>query len=122
MENWITIFLIALLVVGLIVGLSALCAVVLLSAGKRFRQKQVSEDTRKVQSCLPGTDCGACGYQTCSLFAEEVAWQMERLPDCPHLSQEKRAEIKSFLAAHDAQLRARIDACQEADKDAFFDR
>lgn len=112
MENWINIFLIALLAVGMIVGLSALCAVALLGAGKRYHQKQVAAVAEKVLCCLPHTDCGACGYQTCALFAEEVAWQAERLPQCPYLSQQKRTEIEELLAECDAQLQAR----READK------
>ena len=113
MDNWIAILLVALLSVGIIVGLSTLCAVTLLGAGKRYRQKRAEEDSKKILRCLPGTDCGACGYPSCGAFATEVAWQAERLPNCPHLSPEKRDEINEILAEFETLIHQRQEAAKD---------
>lgn len=114
MENWITIILICLFCTAAIVGLAALWGVALLGSAKRYRQKQAAQDAKKIEKWLPGTDCGDCSCQTCKCFAEEVAWQAERLPECPHLSDENRAQIEALLTENEALHRAR----QETDKRA----
>ena len=58
----------ALLVGGMGLVFGALLAIV----GQIFR---VEEDPRKaeVRACLPGANCGGCGYAGCDAYAEQVA-------------------------------------------------
>lgn len=61
--------LIALLVVGL-VGLIA--AILLVIAAVCFKV-EVDETFTKVRECLPGANCGACGFAGCDAYAEALA-------------------------------------------------
>ena len=45
-------------VIGLIIGIA------LVAAGKKF-YVAVDEKAIAVRECLPGNNCGACGYNTC---------------------------------------------------------
>ncbi|MDH7499021.1 MAG: acetyl-CoA decarbonylase/synthase complex subunit gamma [candidate division NC10 bacterium] len=42
---------------------------------------------------LPKTNCGDCGFPTCMAFAMQVAAKQKALTDCPHLSEEAKAEF-----------------------------
>lgn len=61
--------LIAALVVG---GIGALCAVMLIAASKFFAVKE-NEKVAKIRECLPGANCGACGYAGCDGYAKALA-------------------------------------------------
>lgn len=53
-------------VVGLIAG-------VLLAVASHFFAVPENETAVKVRECLPGANCGACGYAGCDAYAEAVA-------------------------------------------------
>ncbi|MDL2235747.1 RnfABCDGE type electron transport complex subunit B [Christensenellaceae bacterium OttesenSCG-928-L17] len=59
------------LALGVLAVLGILFGGMLTVAGKKF---EVEEDERvgKVRACLPGANCGACGYVGCDQFAEAV--------------------------------------------------
>ena len=42
---------------------------------------------------LPKTNCGDCGFPTCMAFAMQVAAKQKALTDCPHLSDDAKAEF-----------------------------
>ena len=42
---------------------------------------------------LPKTNCKDCGFPTCLAFAMQVAAKQKALTDCPHLSEEAKAEF-----------------------------
>ena len=56
----------AVTVIGLV------CAVLLVVAGK-FMAVPVDEKFEKVRACLPGANCGACGYAGCDGYASALA-------------------------------------------------
>ena len=55
-----------------VVGIGAVCAAVLVVASKLFG---VEEDERvaKIRECLPGANCGACGYVGCDDYAKALS-------------------------------------------------
>ncbi len=57
---------------GIVAGIGALCAVVLVFASKFFAV-EVDETFTKVRECLPGANCGACGYAGCDGYAQALA-------------------------------------------------
>ena len=61
--------LMAALVVG---GIGALCAVMLIAASKFFAVEE-NETVTKLRECLPGANCGACGYAGCEGYAKALA-------------------------------------------------
>lgn len=54
------------------------CGLVLAYAAKRFAVK-IDPKIEAVRACLPGANCGACGYAGCESYAEAVV----TIPDCP---------------------------------------
>ena len=65
MDNMILVAVTSVTVIG------AVCAAVLCAASKAMYVK-VDERLAKVQDCLPGANCGACGYPGCSSYAEAL--------------------------------------------------
>ena len=58
--------------VGILFGISLVCAVVLTLANKFFGVKE-DETAVAIRDCLPGANCGACGYSGCDGYAKALA-------------------------------------------------
>ncbi len=61
--------LLAFLIVG---GLGLVCAVLLVVAAHFFRVEE-EQLTKDIRECLPGANCGACGYTGCDGYAKALA-------------------------------------------------
>jgi Na+-translocating ferredoxin:NAD+ oxidoreductase subunit B len=59
-------------------GFGIICGVALAYAAKRFAVK-VDPKIEAVRACLPGANCGACGFAGCEGYAEAVVTD----PNCP---------------------------------------
>ncbi|MBI4964803.1 MAG: Fe-S cluster domain-containing protein [Desulfomonile tiedjei] len=59
-------------------GFGIICGVALAYAAKRFAV-QVDPKIEAVRACLPGANCGACGFAGCEGYAEAVVTD----PSCP---------------------------------------
>ena len=57
----------------LIVGGIGLVLGIILSLASKFFAVPNDERTEKIRECLPGVNCGACGYSGCDGFAEALA-------------------------------------------------
>ena len=58
--------------VGLLFGIALVCAVVLTVTDKIFGVKE-DEKAVAIRDCLPGANCGACGYSGCDSYAKALA-------------------------------------------------
>ena len=58
--------------VGILFGISLVCAAVLTLANKFFGVKE-DETAVAIRECLPGANCGACGYSGCDGYAKALA-------------------------------------------------
>ena len=47
---------------------------------------------------LPRTNCGDCAFPTCMAFAMQVAAKQKAITDCPHLSEDAKAELMGASA------------------------
>ncbi len=61
--------------VGLVAG-------ILLALAAHFLSVPENETTKKVRECLPGINCGACGYNGCDEYAKAVAENGEKTNLC----------------------------------------
>ena len=61
------------LIALLVVGAVALVAGVLLALISHFFSVPADEKVKAVRACLPGVNCGACGYKGCDDYAVAVA-------------------------------------------------
>lgn len=57
----------------LVVAVVGLIAGILLAVASHFFAVPEDETAVKVRECLPGANCGACGYAGCDAYAEAVA-------------------------------------------------
>ena len=60
-----------------VVVIGAVCAIMLVLASKFFAVEE-NEMTQKVRDCLPGANCGACGYAGCDGYAKAMAEDREK--------------------------------------------
>lgn len=58
--------------VGILFAISVLCAILLTLANKYFAVKE-DETAIAIRDCLPGANCGACGYSGCDGYAKALA-------------------------------------------------
>ncbi len=71
----------AILIASLIVlGIGLLCAVMLVLAAKFFAVEE-NETVGRIRECLPGANCGACGYAGCDGYAKALAEEEGIAPD-----------------------------------------
>ena len=59
--------------IGLIAG-------IILTLASHFMAIKVDEKVVKVRECLPGANCGACGYAGCDEYAEKVVGGFAKPP------------------------------------------
>ena len=58
--------------IGILIGIAIVCAVLLTVADKYFGVKE-DETALAIRDCLPGANCGACGYSGCDGYAKALA-------------------------------------------------
>ncbi len=58
--------------IGLVAGVGLVCAV-LLTVAAHFMSVPVNEKEIAVRACLPGANCGACGFTGCDGYAHALA-------------------------------------------------
>ena len=56
----------------IVAGVGVFCAALLVVAS-HFMSVPVDEKEIKVRECLPGANCGACGYTGCDGYAKALA-------------------------------------------------
>lgn len=57
---------------GILLGISIVCAIILVVA-LHFMHVPEDETAKKIRACLPGVNCGACGFTGCDGYAEALA-------------------------------------------------
>ena len=58
--------------VSAVTGIGLLCAVVLVAAS-HFMRVPTDERAQKIRECLPGANCGACGFAGCDQYAKALS-------------------------------------------------
>lgn len=61
-----------LIAVGVLVAIGLICALILVIAAKFFAVR-VDEKEQNIRACLPGANCGACGFTGCDGYAKALA-------------------------------------------------
>ena len=61
-----------LIAAGVLLGIGLLCGI-LLVLSDRFFHVEEDETFTKLRACLPGANCGACGYSGCDGYAKALA-------------------------------------------------
>lgn len=77
-------------VVGLLIGIA------LVATGKKF-YVEVDEREAAVRECLPGNNCGGCGYAGCDAVAAAIVKKEARLNACPVCSADAIEKIGKIM-------------------------
>ena len=86
------------LIILIALGIAAMIFVTIavISAIVKKRKENI-EDVELIVSLLPNVNCGACGREYCSKFAEDIAAGKAKAEDCPLVSFEARAKIDGVI-------------------------
>ena len=82
-----------------IISLSAIglvCAAVITIATK-LMFVEVDARVKKISTCLPGANCGACGYSSCDAYAEALVWEKAATNLCLPAGESGLEAINSIL-------------------------
>ncbi len=94
-------------VLGVIMG-------ALLAAATKLFRVEVDEKAEAISACLPGANCGGCGYAGCAALAEAVAKGEAKVNACTVGGSEvasKIAEIMGVEAGEAVRMRAQVICC-----------
>ena len=96
--------------VAIFIGLGVLTGALLAAASRIFAVEK-NETAEKVLECLPGANCGGCGFSGCSALAEAIAKGEAKVNSCPVGGAEvagKVAAIMGVEAAPTVRMRAQV--------------
>ena len=96
--------------VRIFIGLGVIMGALLAVASRVFA---VEKDERavKISECLPGANCGGCGYTGCAALAEAIAKGEAKVTQCSvggAETAEKIAAIMGVEAGHIVRMRAQV--------------
>ncbi|MBR6765247.1 MAG: RnfABCDGE type electron transport complex subunit B [Clostridia bacterium] len=96
MEILIAVIIVA--VIGIIIGIG-------LSVASAFFAVPVDEREEKVRECLPGANCGACGFSGCDAYAQAIAkGETENLSLCLPGGNDTAQEIGKIMGKEAAKV------------------
>lgn len=124
MNPILVILLIVVFFVAFVLVVALLNSVILLSAGRSYTQKQRKREVEAVRSCLPGTDCGDCGCESCAAFAERLENEAG-LDACPHWMEEQKAAALAVMQGRREdmdRISRRANEARQKDKKSILRR
>jgi electron transport complex protein RnfB len=83
----------------LVSATGALIGVFLGIAAKKF-EVEVDENEQRVRECLPGNNCGACGYAGCDNLAQAIAQGKAKANACPVANDKAYEEIAQIMGTN----------------------
>ena len=108
--NGILIAVITVAAIGLVAG-------IILTLASHFMAVKVDETVAKIRECLPGANCGACGYAGCDEYAQKVAGGYAKLTLCIPGGQKAAADMAAVMgveAGQVKQMRGMVRCCGTA--------
>ena len=96
--------------VAIFIGLGILTGTLLAVASRVFAVPK-NELAEQIVECLPGANCGGCGYSGCAALSEAIANGEAKVNSCPVGGAEvaaKVAEIMGVEAAPTVRMRAQV--------------
>ncbi len=94
--------------VAVFLGLGVLTGVLLAVAARAFTVPK-NETAEKITECLPGANCGGCGYSGCAALADAIAGGEARVSACTVGGPEVAAKIAAIMGV-EAQPAVRMRA------------
>lgn len=118
---------ISILIAILVVAALGLLSGILLTLASHFLQVKEDERVKKLRECLPGVNCGACGYTGCDDYARALAEENVKTNLCVPGADGVAADIAEILgvSAEDVAERVAVvhcnGTCDVTDKKSVYD-
>lgn len=80
-----------------VVGCTGLLIGIMLGVAGKFLAVPVDEREAAVRECLPGNNCGGCGFPGCDGLAKAIACEEAPVGQCPVASAEAKAKIGKIM-------------------------
>ncbi len=90
--------------------ISGVLGIILAVSAKVFAVK-TDERIEKINECLPGANCGGCGYTGCAALAQAIVEGKAEVNACNSVSEEALAQIGEIMgvrAEHGKRFRAQV--------------
>lgn len=111
---------------AIVTAVGLVCAVMLAIASKVFEVK-TNPKTLKIRDCLPGANCGACGYAGCDGYAKALAdGEEERVTLCTPGAAKAAADIADILGVAASEVTRKValvhcnGTCDNTEKKADY--
>ncbi len=111
---------------AVVTAIGLLCAVMLAIASKVFEVK-TNPKTESIRACLPGANCGACGYAGCDGYANALAEEIETNTTlCTPGAAKVAADIADVLGVAPAEVTRKValvhcnGSCDNTEKKVEF--
>jgi len=78
---------------------------IILTLASHFMAVKVDETVVKVRGCLPGANCGACGYAGCDEYAEKVAGGFAKTTLCVPGGQKAASDVAAVLGVEAGEVK-----------------
>lgn len=115
-----------LIATGIVAGIGFICAVILTVASKIFEVK-TNPKTEQIRACLPGANCGACGYAGCDGYANALAEELETNTTlCTPGAAKVAADVANILGVAASEVTKKValvhcnGTCDNAEKKAEY--
>lgn len=100
MGIWVYILILIVGVAAFILIMTVLSNLVITWAASRYSSKTLNTTIAELETLLPGKNCGACGCESCTEYAQAV-FRLQKDTDCcvegdPELSQKLNAVMDKF--------------------------
>ena len=92
---WTYIILFVLVIAGGALLIGWLNSLLIAGVASRYYEKTHKSYVEEIAALLPGKNCGQCGYESCSAYAEAVLHTMAPEDACPYAAQEAAAEMEA---------------------------
>lgn len=115
-----------LIATAFVTAIGLLCAILLVIVSVIFEVK-VNPKTEQIRSCLPGANCGACGYAGCDGYANVLAENLEANTSlCTPGAAKVAADIADILGVTASEVTKKVatvhcnGTCENTDKKADY--
>ena len=90
-----------------LVALGVLVGAALVFAGKKFRV-ETDERVSRIRECLPGNNCGACGYAGCDAMADAIVKGEAPVNGCPVGGNQAAVQIAAIMGVEAGSVERKV--------------
>ena len=95
---WTYIFLFTIILLVGVMVLSWIASLLIGFFAAKYSKKILGQFTKEIEEKLPGKNCGECGCENCSVFADALLHRELSEKKCPYASETLEADVDEIVA------------------------